>query len=172
MKPISKSILALGVIAFSHLTFAQTQPVDHAAHHTGDISKSSAAVAANAEGKVKMADMDTHLKAMQAMHEKMGSAKNPEQQQALMAEQMKLMQDGMTMMKNMGADMKAMSGKMNGMNDIKPQQAGKPMGMGGMGMMGGEMMQHHQMMLKRMEMMESMMQMMVDRLSTAPTTAK
>lgn len=167
MTPISKSILGLGLIAFSHLTFAQTQPVDHAAHHTGDISKPYAAVAANAEGKAKMADMDAHMKAMQAMHEKLASAKTPEQRQALMAEHMKLMQDGMIMMKSMSSDMKVMQGKMDGMaNMMKPQQPAKPMAMAGMEMMGGDMMQHHQMMIKRMEMMESMMQMMMDRMQT------
>ena len=59
------------------------------------------------------------------------------------------------MMKSMEADMKAMPSSMSSMADMKPQQDGKLIGMAGMGMMNGDMMQHHQMMLKRMEMMEA-----------------
>jgi hypothetical protein len=62
---------------------------------------------------------------------------------ALMAEHMKLMHDGM--------------GMMGGMR-----------GMGGMGMMGGDPAQRQQMMDKRIDMMQSMMQMMMDRMEPAP----
>jgi hypothetical protein len=85
---------------------------------------------------------------MQAMHEKMMSAKTPEERQALMAEHMKMMQDGMGMMKQMGA--------MSGMGGME----------GGKGM-NGNMADRQQMMEKRMEMMESMMQMMMDRMPAA-----
>ena len=90
--------------------------------------------------------MDQRMKDMQAMHEKMMSAKTPEERQALMAEHMKMMQDGMAMMKQMG-----------GMSKMGGMQGGK--GMGGMS-------ERHQMMEKRMEMMESMMQMMMDRMQS------
>ena len=94
-----------------------------------------------------MAHMDTQMKAMREMHDKMMAAKTPEERNALMAEHMKTMQEGMTMM--------------NGM----PRE-----GMGGMkGGMKGDMTTQHQMMEKRMEMMQSMMQMMMDRLPAAPT---
>ena len=90
-----------------------------------------------------MAGMDTQMKAMREMHDKMMAAKTPEERNALMAEHMKTMQEGMTMM-----------------NGTSP---------GGMGSMKGDMPARHQMMEKRMEMMQSMMQMMMDRLPAAPT---
>lgn len=107
----------------------------------------------------KMGQMDTQMKAMQELHQKFMDAKTPEERSALMPENMKLMQDAMA----------AMQGK-GGMG-----------GMGGMGMMGGkekgmmmdkmpaDMMGMHQMLEKRMDMMQSMMQMMMDRMQ-APAT--
>jgi hypothetical protein len=113
--------------------------------------------------------MDAQIAAMRQMHQKMMDAKTPEARQALMAEHMKTMQDGMAMMSGMSG----MAG-MGGMGG-----AGKG-GMAGMGSMGGagkggmngkmpsDMAAHHQMMAKRMEMMETMMQMMMDRLPATP----
>ena len=86
--------------------------------------------------------MDSQMKAMQEMHDKMMGAKTPEERTALMADHMKTMQDGMTMMSGMSP--------------------------GGMGNMKGDMAGHHQMMEKRMEMMQATMQMMMDRLPAAP----
>ena len=95
-----------------------------------------------------MTKMDAHMKTMQAMHEKMMNAKNPEERSQLMAEHMKTMQDGMAMMDGMsGAGMGGMKG-MQGMT--------------------GDMGARHQMMEKRMEMMQGMMKMMMDRLPAAP----
>ena len=107
----------------------------------------------------KMGQMDAKMKAMQEMHQKFMAAKTPEERMALMPENMKAMQDAMTMMDDM-------------------RSGGMGMGMmgekGGMGMMGGadkgsmmdkmpmEMMAKHQMMEKRMDMMQMMMQMMMD----------
>jgi hypothetical protein len=81
----------------------------------------------------------------------MMAAKTPEERQALMTEHMKVMQDGMSMMGSMAkmGDMKGMGGMASGANT------------GGMTM---DMMGHHELMEKRMEMMTSMMQMMMDRL--------
>ena len=86
-----------------------------------------------------LAAMDTQMKTMQAMHDKMMAAKTPEERNALMAEHMKTMQDGM----------KTMEG-MSGMDGMKDMPA------------------HHQMMEKRMEMMQTMMKMMMDRMPAAP----
>ena len=92
-----------------------------------------------------MAQMDEHMKKMQALHDKMMGAATPEERQKAMEEARKEMQEGMTMM--------------------------KPMMQGG-GMMGGGMMAQRdksadtgaqmQMMGKRMDMMQMMMQMMMD----------
>ena len=91
-----------------------------------------------------LAHMDTQIKSMQAMHDKMMSAKTPEERNKLMAEHMKSMQDGMKMMEGMA------SAGMAGMQGMH----------GGMGGMGA----HHAMMEKRMAMMQTMMKMMMDRL--------
>ena len=79
--------------------------------------------------------MDMQMKSMREMHEKMMAAKTPEERQALMADHMKAMHDGMAMM----GQMKAPGDK------------------------GGGMPIHGDMMAKRMDMMEMMMQMMLDR---------
>ena len=96
----------------------------------------------------QMAKMDAHMKTMQAMHDKMMSAKSPEERNQLMAEHMKTMQDSLAMMEGMSGAGKGEMKKMPGMA----------------GDMGG----HQQMMEKRMDMMQTMMQMMMDRLPAAP----
>ena len=91
-----------------------------------------------------LAHMDAQIKSMQAMHDKMMSAKTPEERNKLMAEHMKSMQDGMKMMEGMA------SPGMAGMQGMQGMQ-------GGMGA-------HHAMMEKRMAMMQTMMKMMMERL--------
>ncbi len=106
--------------------------------------------AATASGAVpgNTAPMDAQMKAMREMHDKMMSAKTPEERNKLMAEHMKVMQDGMAMMGGMSGS--AMGG-MKGMQGVS-----------------GDMSAHHPMMEKRMEMMHSMMQMMMDRMPVNP----
>ena len=95
-----------------------------------------------------MAKMDAQMKTMRDMHQKMMGAKTPQERDKLMAEHMKSMKDGMAMM----------GGKSGaGMGDMKGMQG-----------MTGDMAAHHQMMGKRMEMMEMMMSMMGDQMSAAP----
>ena len=152
MTNIRNSLIGLCVAAASMGSFAQNAD-EHKDHHPAGTTapaataKKSPAKSMNAD---KMASMDKQMKAMQAMHEKMASAKTPEERQALMAEHMKMMQDGMGMMKQMGS--------MSGMGGM---QGGKDM--------SGNMADRQQMMEKRMEMMESMMQMMMDRTTTPPS---
>ena len=92
-----------------------------------------------------LAHMDTQIKSMQAMHDKMMSAKTPEERSKLMSEHMKSMQDGMKMMEGMASP-----------------------GMAGMQGMQGGMGAHHAMMEKRMAMMQTMMKMMMERMPAAP----
>ena len=89
-----------------------------------------------------MSGMNTQMKTMKEMHGKMVAAKTPEERTVLMAEHMKIMQDSMTMMKGMSA------GAMGRMNSMQKS----------------DMAAHHQVMEKRMDMMQSMMQMMMDRI--------
>ena len=140
--------LAIAVAAAIALTACNTPPA---------MMPMGTASAAPMLAPEQMAKMDSQMKSMQAMHEKMMSAKSPEERSKLMAEHMKTMQDGMAMMDGMSGGMGGMKG-MQGMA-----------GMGGMGGMGGDMVARHQVMEKRMEMMQSMMKMMMDRMpSTRP----
>lgn len=93
------------------------------------------------------------MKSMQEMHLKMLAAKTPEERNALMAAHMALMQNSMNMMGGMG-------------------------GMGHMGHMGnaattvksGDHRARQQMMEERMDMMQSTMQLMMDRMEPIPVT--
>jgi len=92
-----------------------------------------------------MAQMDEHMKKMQALHDRMMSAATPEARQKAMEEARKEMQESMAIMKPM-------------------MHSG---GMVGGGMMGqksnaGDAQAQMQMMGKRMDMMQMMMQMMMD----------
>ena len=115
---------------------------DHQAHHPAGAASAPANKAMPARVRPDMARMDTQMKAMHEMHDKMTAAKTPAERDALTAEHMKIMQDSMTMM--------------NGMSP------------GGMSGMKGEMAARHQTMEARMEMMHATMQMMMDRLPAAP----
>lgn len=130
-------IVLIFAAALSTGALAQTDK-EHAAHHP----ESASAPAAKATPKptpkavtAAPAQMDMQMKSMREMHDKMMAAKTPEERQALMNEHMKAMQGGMAMMGQMRA----------------------PAAMGGGKSMSPEMMG------KRMDMMEMMMQMMMDR---------
>lgn len=156
MSKIHHTLVGICVASLSLSVMAQTAD-EHKAHHpAGSTSPAPSQMKASAKptgaGQMAgMAKMDEHMKAMQAMHEKMLAAKTPEERQALMDEHMKLMQDGMGMMQQMGAGMQGMGG----------MQGGKGM--------PTNMAERHQMMEKRMQMMESMMQMMMDGMQTPAT---
>ena len=120
-----RSIMALcAAVALAGCAALQSEP-DHAAHHPSGASAPAATPA----------QMDTRIKSMQEMHEKMMAAKTVVERQALMADHMKSMQDGMAMM----GPMKSSAGKGPGM-PMSPEMMGQ-----------------------RMDMMEVMMQMMMDR---------
>jgi hypothetical protein len=119
------------------------QENEHQAHHPAGAASATASKRIPVKASPDTARMDSQMKAMQEMHDKVMAAKTPEERAALMADHMKAMQDGMTMM--------------NGMSP------------GGMGGMKGNMAEHHQMMEKRMQMMQAMMQMMMDRLPAEQT---
>jgi hypothetical protein len=148
------AVLAIALTTVAIGSWAQTD-AEHAQHQANALGaeqsfaqKSDSATPPG--GAEKMAALNSKIKTMQEMHEKMMNAKTPEERKALMAEHMKIMQDGMKTMSMMGG-------------------AGMA-GMQGQKQMPGNMNEHHQMMEKRMEMMETMMQMMIDRM--APPAAK
>jgi hypothetical protein len=106
---------------------------EHAAHHQ-----------AQSASKVDVTNVDRRMKMMHDMHQKMHAAQTPEERSALMKDHMKAMQDGVAMMAQMKDDMS--------MQDAKTPSMG--------GAMQGT---PHDMMVRRMDMMEMMMQMMMDR---------
>jgi len=101
--------------------------------------------------KVDDAKVDQQMKMMQDMHQKVVAAKTPEERAALTKDHMKSMQDGMAMMGQMGGGM--------GMS-------------GGKGPAGGGMPMDAEKMKRRMDMMEMMMQMMMDREGMKPPATK
>ena len=137
------SLLPLGLIVA--LTGAQAWAANESQdphHPTATVSPPTAKKPMSGKSDAAMARMDEQMKSMKAMHDKMMAAKTPEERDALKVDQMKAMQDGMAMMNGVPSD----------------GAAGKK----------GDMTAHHQMMEKRMEMMQAMMQMMMDRLPTVP----
>lgn len=128
MTRVRSIAVAIGTVLFALSAVAQD---DHAAHHPGG----AASAAAPTPTAVAPAGMDMQMKTMQAMHEKMMTAKTPQERQALMVEHMKTMQDGMAMM--------------NGMKG---------------GSAPANLAERQRTMEMRMDMMQSMMQMMMDRM--------
>jgi predicted lipoprotein len=141
MKLARSLSLVLAIAAVGAPTGA-AQDEQHQAHHPAGAASAPAPKAVPGKIRPEVARMDSQMKAMREMHDKMMAAKTPEDRTALMADHMKTMQDGMTMMSGMSP--------------------------GGMGSMKGDMAGHHQMMEKRMEMMQATMQMMMDRLPITP----
>lgn len=140
MTRFRNTLIGLCTAAISLMASAQSTN-EHKDHHpAASPSQKSSPVPMESN---MMGEMDQHMKVMQAMHEKMVAAKTAEDRQALMAEHMKLMQDGMAMMQ-----------KMDGMPVGKANRA--------------TMADCQPMMGKRIDMMESMMQMMMDRMQSAP----
>lgn len=146
MSHLRQTALILAIATASVGAWAQTaaqldaQQKQHQANVLAT-EQSSAAPAASAllpDRSGKMVAMDSHMKAMAEMHQKMMAAKTPDAKKALLAEHMKTMQESMkTMGMKGGAGMADMQGK-------------KPM--------AGSMEEHHQMMEKRMVMMEMKME--------------
>jgi len=145
-------LAAAAALAGSTVAFAQTEQ-DHAAHHPASAASASKAVKPAKPTKPKApvaasaptpAQVDAQMQAMRDMHDKMMAAKTPEERQALMADHMKAMQDGMAMMDRMQSG--------------GGSEGGMPM--------------HHEGMAKRMDMMQMMMQMMMDRDAAAAPMAR
>ncbi|MYN12865.1 hypothetical protein GSY71_06870 [Pusillimonas sp. TS35] len=186
MKAFRTTLTALILSGLAGGSWAQSTE-EHSAHHPGNTAdvptKSGESVAtAPAEQAQLLGKMDTQLKAIQDFHERFQKA-NPEERQKLFSEHRKLMQEsmdmmssassssqGMGMMQGMGMGMMQGMGSMEKTSPSAPSDKQPPGGAGSRDMMMGQsgmqnMMQHHDMMLKRMDMMQGMMQLMMDRLS-------
>jgi hypothetical protein len=173
MKNVRLSLIAVACIATSSLGLAAAAD-EHAAHHpdaasapaTGaSTAKAKAAKAKAVPKAVTVSPMDQQMQAMQAMHDKMMNAKTMDERRGMLDEQMKSMESGMAMMDQMGM------GGQPATPAASSASAPGGMGMGGgmgMAMGSGGMPAQHASMMKRMEMMQMMMRMMMDRLSVEP----
>ena len=96
----------------------------------------------------QMSQMQENMKKMQGQMDRIRKTTDPKERQKLMQEHMQSMQEGMNMMRGMGGPM--MMGMMGG----------KP-GATGPGMMGGDPKQQQEMLGRRMDMMQMMMEQMM-----------
>ena len=106
MSHLRQTLLAIALSTAVVGAWAQTD-AEHKQHQAAALAaeQASAAPASSAttpEGAEKMAAMDSKMKAMHEMHQKMMAAKDPAEKKALMAEHMKTMQEGMKMMRHDG----------------------------------------------------------------------
>ena len=165
MKNVRLSLIALAFIAT--LSPGRAHSADeHAAHHP-DAAAAPASGASTAHAKTARArtapeavvasPRDRQMQAMRAMHDRMANAKSMDERRGLLAEQMASMESGMAMMD--GMDARGPSAPAPGSGASAP--AGMGMGMGGMPA-------RHAAMVERMEMMQMMMRLMMDRLSVEP----
>ena len=144
-----KNTLAAAAVATlagcSSFPGATAKPAEeqHEAHHP----------AAETAPRVDPAKFEQQMKSMQEMHQKMMAAKTPGERAALMRDHMKTMQDGMALMAQMGSG--PMMGQKGGGMSSKPDDPSM-----------------HNDTMQRMDMMEMMMQMMVDRESAMPPASK
>jgi len=152
------STLAIFLVAASVPARSATTPEGYAAHHP-TATASAPSLDAGRFGQ--------QMQTMQVMHQRMLSAKTPDERAALMGEHMKAMQDGMAMMSQMGGEMPMGGMGMWGMGT-------KGMGKDGsaMPMHKGERSSEHESMRRRMDMMQMMMQMMMDRQAALPAGVK
>lgn len=121
-----------------------------------------------ASAPMAMMTHDARMQAMHDMRDKMAAAKTPEERQALMADHMQAMGAGMQMMKGMPGmcGMAGMAG--HGTSAVKPMMGGMPCAMG----TPADMARHHQSMEARVEMMQTMMEMMMQRMPARPAEGK
>jgi hypothetical protein len=152
-KPAPAVTLAILVAAVAAPAWPASAADEHAAHHP--------AASATAP-TVDAGRFNTQMQTMQEMHQKMMAAKTPDERAAFMSDHMKAMQDGMAMMGQMSGGMPP--GAM-GMGGMKMEGVSKPM-------KKGEGPSEHESMHRRMDMMEMMMQMMVDRQAAMPPASK
>ena len=167
MKMLSIAMMTMTVAFAVNTAYGQaaTPPKD----------SSGAQAACCMDPRAQMGQMDERMQRMQALHDKMANA-TPEERQKLMAEQRQEMQQGMAMMQQM-----QQGGMMGGAGMSGGMMGGA--GMGGPGMGAGskgavkgqkpkpmDQKTQMQMMEKRMDMMQMMMQSMMDQQGASGNT--
>ncbi len=148
MKKLNALIAATALTAFS-LPGLAADPAHHS--HDHPLAKRAQKTAPSKPSKEAISEIDARMKEMQAMHEKMMAAKTPEARRAMMPEHLKSMHDGMSIMDKSAGGMGMK--KDGGMNMKKS---------------GGANMSH-ELMEKRIDMMQQMMKMMMERMAAGET---
>jgi hypothetical protein len=116
----------------------------------------SASPAMKMQMDAQMTEMQANMVKMQSQMDQIHATTDPRERRKLLQSHMQTMQECMAMMRTSSKPMKMDGGQGDGMA-MGPGK-GIP---GDKGMMGGDMMQHHQMMEKRMGMMQMMMDQML-----------
>ena len=101
----------------------------------------------------QMPVMQENMKKMQQQMEKIRATADPKERQRLMQEHMQAMQENMKSMRGMGGPTMMGGGQYGGMR-MDGKKGGMP---------EGDMLKHHEMMEKRMDMMQMMMEQMMQR---------
>lgn len=143
MKTISSFALALAIAATATTAWPANDDQRSAKRPAAAASTPAENSPPGQSRTAAMAGMAAHMKSMHDMHDKLMAARTPEERSALMPQHLKTMQDGMAMMKEMSSS--------GGRHFLK----GNPTSI--------------QLMDRRMEMMEAMMEMMMDRVPAAPS---
>lgn len=150
MRPLH-ILAAAALVALAGCSALPASDAKHHHHHHGHAAHHPTGAPSNAD----TAKVDQHMKMMEDMHQKMQAAKTPAERSALMKDHMAAMQGGMAMM-----------GQMRG-GGMSMHEHGKPPIPG-----AGTMHRGKHMMERRMDMMEMMMQMMMDREAGRPPAAR
>jgi hypothetical protein len=111
-----------------------------------------------------MSQMQENMKKMHEQMEKIRATTDPTERQKLMQEHMQTMQENMKAMRGMGGPMMG-SDHHGGMTMGEHKDKA-----GGDMMKSQEMMKHHELMEKRMDMMQMMMQQMMQHIQTTEST--
>lgn len=152
------NLLALGVLGcvmtVASPAYAQQKPDEHAGHHP----TAEAPVASPKQETRSTQGMQNSMKKMQEVMGKIHASKDPKEVGLLLNEHMKLMREQMKDMHGMMSEGKMGKGMMGG----KHAAGGTPKDGG---MMGNDMMKHHETMMGHMEMMHGMMEQMMEHMS-------
>ncbi len=145
-------LIATLLVAAPALTFAQVTPEEHAAHHPAEQAAPAEKSPQPAAAAPKSAaGMQENMTKMQALMDRLENTKDPAERQKLLAEHRRAMREQLAAMKGMDCGM----GMPGASSEAMKGQAG---GMAGESMMGADMMECHEMMQARMNMMVGMME--------------
>ncbi len=148
------AVLSSPAVAATHQPHARQQPAAATVIQVAQAKTGNAGTRTHAGAAA--VGYDDQMKAMQQMHDRMLAAKTLEARNALMVEQAELMQTGMNMM----AGMHGSGGSDMGMGMGANPSSDDPIGMAA----------RQGMMDRKMDLMQSMMHMMMDRLPPIPAT--